>query len=868
MTRNTTDTARVKVVAITRVIPSREFETVEVEPLLDESVASLCSRVFPRFPATRYALDGKNCEPGTDARNGKVVICWNVPGSGIEWGTLLIYTLVSTVVSTALSYAVNALTAKKAKKQKYNKQTEDLSDEQYGWNYDAANAVQEGAPVPVLYGRRMVLPPIIQQRTYTSNSSENSFAELVYAVADAGGGFDDVISYPVDDDGNVQALLGHTSWRNYNSAGTDGDAVKNYARGKTVYYNGDYNGSTISGTALSTLTDGNVSTEVKRNFKNIVFQAQHPVMPTKCCVFSRVSTAFMGVSSMTLYGYDSQWRYLMTSNKFFKSSGNVWVCQAGVDGEPTASYYSVFRIVLNGWKWDNDQSSHPDVPEKNICEIQLFAERSGGIPGGFCAVDMSSGELNQVPPQLTENIFSGLNVQKKLDVNEFVFSTTPLAIPDRLVIHIEFPYGLYSIDDSTGEYQSKPVNILAQFRTVAQDGTRGEWQNFFTIGHADSQIQVNTTTGVLTVNRISQQSLKLSFERYGLSTGDHYEVKMLLAEDPLPGQNEECTAAWTSIDEGWSFNCAYTRTATATLKLLASETLNGDIPQFKVLAERALVNVFNSIEGEWQPKPADNPAWVAYDILCNPKFDDSHYGDTEDDGEGGIIDIGTQINDSGVFLREQFPHRKLIYSEFAAWADFCDALGITCSMYFDSSTTVEKALGYICDIGRAQLVNRGGTIGVAIDCEASSVYAFDDGNIIADSWSVSYMDRTQSPTEVEVTFFDREREWQRFTVTARDPDKDVEGVSQNTESVTLYACDRRDVAQAYAQYLLERSMIKRTFRWTGDLDSMPCDIGDVVEVYDIPARIISATYDDEHRRVFEAEEYVAERYTTAAYPTA
>ena len=287
-----------------------------------------------------------------------------------------------------------------------------------------------------------------------------------------------------------------------------------------------------------------------------------------------------------------------------------------------------------------------------------------------------------------------------------------------------------------------------------------------------------------------------------------------------------------------------------------------------MLAERGLVNVFNSIDGEWQPKPADNPAWVAYDILCNPKFDDSRYGHTEEDEEGEIIDIGTHLNDSGVCLREQLQHRKLIYSEFAAWADFCDALGITCSMYFDSSTTVEKALGYVCDIGRAQLVNRGGTIGVAIDCAASPAYAFDDGNMLADSYSVSYMDRTQSPTEVEVTFFDREREWQRFTVTARDPDKDVEGVAQNTDSVTLYACDRRDVAQAYAQYLLERSMVRRTFKWTGDFDSMPCDIGDVVTVLGNPARIISATFDDEHRRVFEAEEYVAARYTTAAYPTA
>lgn len=871
MQRNTTDTARVKVVAITRVIPSREFRTVELEPLPGERVASLCARAFPRFHATRYALDGRNCEPGSEASGGSVAVCWSVPqADGGVLGVLAFVgkVLLASAISMALSYAVNALTAKKAKKQKYNKQTEDLSDEQYGWNYDAANAVQEGAPIPVLYGRRMVLPPIIQQRTYTANRSELSFAELVYAVADAGGGFDDVVSYPVDSDGNIQALLDHTSWRNYNSAGTGGVAVRNYARGQTAYYNGDYNGSAISGTAISTLTDGSTSTEVKQNFKNIVLQTQSPVMPTKCCVFSKVGAAFAGVSSISLYGYDSRWRLLMTTSKFVKSSGSVWVCQAGVDGQPTASLYQVFRIVINGWKWDSEQSSHPSTPEKNICEVQLFAEMSGSVPGGFCAVEVSTGALGQAPPMLTENIFSGLNVQKKLDINEFIFSTTPLATPDRLAVHIEFPYGLYSIDNTTGDYESKPVKILAQFRTVAQDGTRGAWQHFFTNSHASSQIQVNTTTGVLTVLKISQQPLKLSFERDGLSTGDHYEVQMSLAEDPAPGQNEECTTVWTAIDEGWSIGCAYTRTATATLKLLASETLNGDIPQFKVLAERGLVNVFNSIDGEWQPKPADNPAWVAYDILCNPKFDDSRYGDTEESEEGEIIDIGTHLNDSGVFLREQFQHRKLIYSEFAAWAEFCDELGITCSMYFDSSTTVEKALGYVCDIGRAQLVNRGGTIGVAIDRADTPVYVFDEFNMLADSWSVSYMDRTQSPTEVEVTFFDREREWQRFTVTARDPAKDVEGVSQNTDSVTLYACDRRDVAQAYAQYLLERSMVRRTFKWTGDFDSMPCDIGDVVMVLGNPARIISATFDDEHRRVFEAEEYVAARYTTAAYPSA
>ncbi|HRS97354.1 MAG TPA: phage tail protein, partial [Smithella sp.] len=185
---------------------------------------------------------------------------------------------------------------------------------------------------------------------------------------------------------------------------------------------------------------------------------------------------------------------------------------------------------------------------------------------------------------------------------------------------------------------------------------------------------------------------------------------------------------------------------------------------------------------------------------------------------------------------------------------------------FDGTSSVTDCLQYLCDIGRAVIVNRGNVIGVVVDRSAVNMdelnnplplFNFDDSNIVADTYSENYSDRSNFPTEVQVTYYDKDREYSRKSVIVRNDDSIV---NHNTKDVTLYACDDRDVALRHAEYILNMNLIKKGYAWTGDLDSMPLDMGDLVSIYGNLATITGVTFDDEMRRQFTAVNYSHERF--------
>jgi hypothetical protein len=128
---------------------------------------------------------------------------------------------------------------------------------------------------------------------------------------------------------------------------------------------------------------------------------------------------------------------------------------------------------------------------------------------------------------------------------------------------------------------------------------------------------------------------------------------------------------------------------------------------------------------------------------------------------------------------------------------------------------------------------------------------------VAGTYSENWQDRSNFPTEVQVTYFDKEREYSRKSVIVRSDDTIV---NHNTKDITLYACDDRDVALRHAEYILNMNLIKKGYAWTGDLDSMPLDMGDLVSIYGNLATITGVTFDEEMRRQFTAVNYSHERF--------
>lgn len=834
----------------------------DVRYSVGEPVAAVVGRALggSRVFLNRYSIDGKRCNPATPVPQGRHEIqAWAVPEGGIEWaavGAFILKVAAYAAVSAAAGMAVSYLTRKKPSGGRYGKQMDGVSDEQYGWDYDARNAVAEGAPIPVLYGERLVTPPVVMQKARTENSSGESTLEVVYAVSEGGGGFDDAVEFPVDGDGDLQALINHASWRNFNSdeMGSSSEATTNWMRprnnGINAYVNYDTANMT-GGYLCDMLTDGKTDDRWNdfsdfmiaagiSNVNNIYWNTGTLITPTTLKVYSYFLRGnFKAITAFTLYGLNNNGQWVQIGRTTNATGSSPCVCTLTIANPDTTKKYRQFYIGDFTWKSQSIRGQY-GMPFPVEIDMRGTRSSSGRGMGGSAMIQVNSGGFGQEAHSLQSGTWGSLAVEKTLDTNDFVFRTSPNAYPDKLGIHLLFPYGLYSIDQQSGDLSTKTVSVIGKYRPYGS----GEWLAFNGLSLTGRNISDST------------QSAKLLYYEQDVSSigAESYEVCVKFSKDPSPGTGEQCECQWSGLDEGWSFNCSYPRTATALLKMLATQLISGSAPQFRILARRGTLNVYDSVNGEWTEAPASNPAWVAYDLLVRPVFDDR--------------DVEDSAPSASTLLREAYPHTGLVYSEFKAWADFCDENGITMSMYYDGMTTVKSALEYVCEIGRAAIVNRGAILGVHIDRRAeidgdgnpAAVFNFDDSNVIRDSWKCSYRAPNDLFTQVNVTFFDKEREYSRFTVIARDPDADVEGRDQNIKDVTLFCCDTRNVAEDYADYLLKQNMIRRTFEWKGDLDAMPLDIGDIVKLYNDYVVVTSVTYDKRLGRSFTGVEYVDGRF--------
>ncbi|NMA82231.1 MAG: hypothetical protein GX966_09765 [Jeotgalicoccus halophilus] len=277
--------------AVLHVLPTPfaifQREKFDVVLMEDETVEQLARRICPKVKFNHFSIRTRHVKPDAVVKDGDEVIAWAVPedpatiGSAIIQGAAYVYNaivaaspyILGTMQFAAFGYSIYSYVqtrklAKGAKKSSYGKEVDDASDTNYGWDFDASNPVTEGSPLPVIYGKRQVIPPIIQQRSTITNLSNKEFLEVIVGVAQGGAGFADTITFPADEHGDVDILLNHASWKNYISKTqfsddsseninriNSGISVLNgvyYENGTLTQYGGAYD--------LSNLCDGDTST--------------------------------------------------------------------------------------------------------------------------------------------------------------------------------------------------------------------------------------------------------------------------------------------------------------------------------------------------------------------------------------------------------------------------------------------------------------------------------------------------------------------------------------------------------------------------------------------------------------------------------
>jgi len=377
-----------------------------------------------------------------------------------------------------------------------------------------------------------------------------------------------------------------------------------------------------------------------------------------------------------------------------------------------------------------------------------------------------------------------------------------------LEMDITFSNGLWYANDRGG---LDPYSVSFKIETRKQ-GT-SEW----------------TTIAETTITEAKNKSIRRTF-KYDVGSAGKYEIRVtkLTADrnDVRYGDDMYLTA----VREVYLDDFEYPRHALVGIKALASDQISGSI-RFSCMVDGSLIRVYDGTQ--WKVEFNNNPAWVVWDILTQPVFD----------------------NDLNIIRYDGIDPSRLDLLKFKEWADFCDELvpdgrggyekRITFNGIFDSETSMWEAIMEVCQVGRAMLVWNGVNLTVSIDKPSQPVQLFSVGNIGLDSFKETFVSIDERATEIEIDFVNSENNYERdrFSIVNRFAD-----TKSSKSSLQLMGITKPSEAWRAGMYrLLCNQYLTRTIEFEADIDSIACTIGDVVYVqHDVPqweygGRIVSAT---------------------------
>lgn len=287
------------------------------------------------------------------------------------------------------------------------------------------------------------------------------------------------------------------------------------------------------------------------------------------------------------------------------------------------------------------------------------------------------------------------------------------------------------------------------------------------------------------------KSYKIAFPEIG-----QYEIMMNLVSAPPEGNSRYGgTVVWSALTEIIYDDLTYPGTALAGLKIKASDQLSGGLPSFTSIVKKTQ-HTF-SVAGT---KTIENPAWALYYVLTNDVWG------------GGI------------------PESKIDLATFQSWADYCTQEELKVCIYIDTRMSFNEVKNMICEVGRAQLIQRGLSFSVIVDKPSIPTQLFTVGNIVRDSFKMNFLPFDDRANCIRVSYFDKDANWEKSVVEIRDKSFNTDN-KEKSQDLVLYACDDKTTAIKHAILLMNYNKhLLRTVSFDVSIDALACTVGDVVYV--------------------------------------
>lgn len=366
-----------------------------------------------------------------------------------------------------------------------------------------------------------------------------------------------------------------------------------------------------------------------------------------------------------------------------------------------------------------------------------------------------------------------------------------------LIVRISLPNGLYYSNDKGG-LDNASVHVIAQYKRTSDD----KWALL-----ADAVITENRTGAIKREYRVDNL------------VPDEYEVRVkCLSRSHEPTNNRASVRCyWDGLTSIVYDDFSYPCTSLIGIKALATSQLSGN-PTLTFMKERKSVYVYDTDLNKYVLKNANNPAWACYDMIHQARR-------------------LKNINTNEYEIEVRGAKKELIrYNDFKRWAKFCDDKDLKVNIEINRLGELLEVINKdIACVGRGMVVQFGTKFGCIFAHKQQAVQMFNMGNIIENTFSEEFLPKNDRANCVEVTFTNKDKEYERDVVTIYGDTYDTDDY-EKTAQMTFDGIT--DYKQAYREgkYQLECNKRQlRTISFSASIDSIACTVGDVVLVsHDVP----------------------------------
>ena len=503
-----------------------------------------------------------------------------------------------------------------------------------------------------------------------------------------------------------------------------------------------------------------------------------------------------------------------------------------------------FGRIVNGYAQDTKCiSGQPVIVPGTGTQTQAL-QVDVQFPVGVFRTDDSGNVKTLVITYLVEYSVAGANdwqpVLQPQNTHDLVTynSNGTESYPYWSAVATDLPAGsgvVYSTDsDSGAHYVGEPWNETQTVEVFQPNGNHSTYSRLF----QGEWMKTDPTLNQVVVDTWSQGYVEYLDNRtsvlynrtsiYGLAP-NKYDVRITKYgsapqhNDVSPGDNENPRTGeqvWVhNVNEITFRTLAYPNMVLVGVRALATNQLSGGNPQ--ILADITF-DASMPMPAELAAFPHDNPACIAVDMMTSPVY-------------GGGADIT---------LANIEPY----IDQWVSWGDLNEELvpdgdGGSVRRHpfngvFDTDESLWAQLSKVGQMSRASLLQIGANYGVFVDQAEAPVQMFSMGNIVKDSFQMSWLALDDRATQVDVEFADYTRSYRTDSpVTAIDPADIDNGVILKPTRIKLVGCTVPAQAWHNANFRLQTAKkLLTTGTFTTGMAGIACRPGNVIVLqHDVPS---------------------------------